>query len=53
MNTLTRDNLVQFVGNLHYRLALLTQTRKHTDRFLATRFNVFDYIAPTKTAFRT
>jgi PD-(D/E)XK nuclease superfamily len=44
MNKLTRADLVHFSGNLQYRLKLLGQTRQHTDRLLATRFNVFDYI---------
>lgn len=44
MNALTRADLLHFSGNLQYRLKLLGQTRQHTDRLLATRFNVFDYI---------
>jgi hypothetical protein len=44
MKALTREDLVHFAGNLQYRLKLLAQTRQHTDRLLATRFNVFDYI---------
>ena len=48
MNQLTREDLAQFCGNLQYRLKLLGQTRLHTDRLLATRFNVFDYIQPSE-----
>lgn len=44
MKELTRTDLLHFCGNLQYRLKLLGQTRQHTDRLLATRFNVFDYI---------
>lgn len=44
MKELTRADLLHFSGNLQYRLKLLGQTRQHTDRLLATRFNVFDYI---------
>jgi hypothetical protein len=46
MNALTRDDLVHFTGNLQYRLKLLAQTRQHTDRLLATRFNIFHYLRP-------
>jgi hypothetical protein len=44
VNALTRADLLHFSGNLQYRLKVLGQTRQHTDRLLATRFNVFDYI---------
>lgn len=46
MNGFTRGQLESFGTNLQYRLNLLAQTRVHTDRLLATRHNVFDYIEP-------
>lgn len=48
MTELSRDDLFHFCGNLHYRLQLLEKTRTHTDRLLATRFNVFEYIQPNE-----
>ena len=49
MSKLTREELDHFTGNLQYRLKLLAQTRQHTDRLLATRFNVFfEYIRPNE-----
>jgi len=48
MKDLTRDDLAHFSRNLRYRLGLLAQTRQHTDRLLATRFNVFAYIRPNE-----
>jgi hypothetical protein len=48
MKALTREDLVHFTGNLQYRLKLLARTRQHTDRLLATRFNVFAYIRPNE-----
>jgi hypothetical protein len=38
--------LATFFHQFRFRLELLEQTRVHTDRLLATRFNVFDYVAP-------
>jgi hypothetical protein len=46
MSTLTRTDLARIMGNLSYRLKLLAQTRRSTDRLLATRFNIFDYLEP-------
>lgn len=45
---MNREQLSAFTGNLQYRLKLLAQTRRHTDRLLATHFNVFDYIEPNE-----
>jgi hypothetical protein len=46
VNALTQTDLQQFVQSLQYRMRLLAETRVHTDRLLATRHNVFDYIEP-------
>ena len=48
MRKIARGQLVQFASGLRYRLRLLNQTRVHTDRLIATRFNVFDYIEPNE-----
>src|SRR5438034_121311 len=48
MSAITRAELTRFAGNLQYRMKLLAQTRIHTDRFLATRFNIFDYLEPNE-----
>ena len=41
-------NLERFASNFQYRMKLLSDTRVHTDRLLATRYNVFDYIRPNE-----
>ena len=46
MSTFKRTDLQQFARSLQYRIRLLAETRVHTDRLLATRHNVFDYIQP-------
>jgi hypothetical protein len=46
MSAFSRTDLQQFVQSLQYRIRLLTETRVHTDRLLATRHNVFVYIEP-------
>lgn len=48
MRKLTRIEMVQFAAGIKYRLDLLAKTRVHTDRLLATRFTVFDYIKPNE-----
>jgi hypothetical protein len=48
MSAITHAELAQFTSSLKYRLKLLDQTRVHTDRFLATRFNIFDYLEPNE-----
>jgi hypothetical protein len=50
MSLIQRAQLENFVGNFQYRMKLLAQTRVHTDRLLATRHNVFEYIEPNENA---
>jgi hypothetical protein len=46
MTAFSRTDLQQFARSLEYRIRLLAETRVHTDRLLATRHNVFNYIEP-------
>src|SRR5438046_8522976 len=46
MSAFNRAELQQFARSLQYRIRLLAESRVHTDRLLATRHNVFDYIQP-------
>lgn len=39
-----------FCANLHYRLEIYRVSKKHTDLYLSSDFNVFDYIYPDENA---
>jgi hypothetical protein len=47
--TLIKRDLVDFFDSLSYRLKVFNSTKKKTDRFLSSDFNVFEYIKPNET----